>query len=81
MTETAELKARNAIAKALKCAPGAVDADASVETMPDWDSIGHVNIILEVEGDLGRPLLPEEIAGISSLADVVLLYQRHQASA
>lgn len=81
MTETAELKARNAIAKALKCAPDAVDADASVETLPDWDSIGHVNIILEVEGDLGRPLLPEEIAGISSLADVVLLYQRHQASA
>ncbi len=28
MTETAELKARNAIAKALKCAPDAVDADA-----------------------------------------------------
>jgi len=81
MTEAAELKARNAIAKALKCAPGAVDADASVETLPEWDSIGHVNIILEVEGDLGRPLLSEEIAGISSFADVVLIYQRHQASA
>jgi len=79
MTGTAELKARNAIAKALKCAPDAIDADASVATLPQWDSIGHVNIILEVEGDLGRSLLPEEIAGIGSLADIVLIYQRHQA--
>jgi acyl carrier protein len=81
MTEAAELRARNAIAKALKCTADAVDAGASVETLPEWDSIGHVNIILEVEGDLGRPLLSEEIAGISSFADVVLIYQRHQASA
>lgn len=79
MSEAADFKARNAIARALKCAPEIVDADASVATLPQWDSIGHVNIILEVEGDLGRPLLPEEIAGISSFADVVLIYQRHQA--
>jgi acyl carrier protein len=81
MTDTAEIRARNAIARALKCAPDVVDADASVATLPQWDSIGHVNIILEVEADLGRPLLPEEIAGIGSFTDIMLIYQRHQPSA
>ena len=79
MPESASLIARKTIAKALKCALDAVGTDASVETLPQWDSIGHVNIILEVEADLGRKLLPEEIAGIGSVADVALLYERQAA--
>ena len=81
MPEAAELTARKTVASALKCSLDAVGADASVESLPQWDSIGHVNIILEVETDLGRKLLPEEIAGISSVADVALLYERQAASA
>jgi acyl carrier protein len=81
MVEPADLKARKAIASALKCSLDAVGPDASVDTLPQWDSIGHVNIILEVETDFGRKLLPEEIAGISSVADVALLYERRTASA
>ena len=77
----AALKARKAIARALKCSLDLVGPDASVESLPQWDSIGHVNIILEVEAELGRKLLSEEIAGISSVADVALLYERQAASA
>ena len=62
MLEAANLKARKAVANALKCSLDAVGSDASVETLPQWDSIGHVNIILEVETELGRKLLAEEIA-------------------
>jgi acyl carrier protein len=79
MPESASLTARKTVAKALKCGLDAVGPDASVETLPQWDSIGHVNIILEVETDLGRKLLPEEIAGIGSVADVALLYERQAA--
>lgn len=71
--------ARKAVAKALKCPLDAVGPEAGVDNMAEWDSIGHVNIILEVETDLGRKLLPEEIAGISSVADVALLYERQSA--
>jgi acyl carrier protein len=81
MSESANLTARKTVANALKCGLDAVGPDASVETLPQWDSIGHVNIILEVEADLGRKLLPEEIAGISSVTDVALLYERRAASA
>ena len=80
MADAADLRARRAIANALKCPLDAVSPDAGVDTLPQWDSIGHVNIILEVEADLGRKLSPEEIAGIGSVADVALLYERHIAS-
>lgn len=81
MPEAAALRARKAVASALKCSLEAVGSGASVESLPQWDSIGHVNIILEVEADLGRRLLAEEIAGISSVADVALLYERQAATA
>lgn len=77
----AELMARKAVAKALKCHLDAVPSDAGVESMGQWDSIGHVNIILEVETDIGRKLSPEEIASIGSVADLALLYERHATAA
>lgn len=81
MPDIADLKARKAIANALKCSLDLIGPDAGVDTLPQWDSIGHVNIILEVESELGRKLLPEEIAGISSVADLALLYENQAASA
>lgn len=81
MAETTNLRARKTISTALKCALDAVGPDAGVDSLPSWDSIGHINIILEIETELGRELLPEEIAGISSVADVALLYEREPASA
>ena len=81
MPEAADLRARKTVADALKCSIDAVASDASVDSLPQWDSIGHVNIVLEVEAALGRSLLPEEIAGIASVADVALLYERQTAPA
>ena len=81
MPDSATLKARKAIAEALKCSIDIVGPDASMDTLPQWDSIGHVNIILEVETGLDRKLSPEEIAGISSVADVVVLFENQAASA
>lgn len=80
MSDEAALKARKAIADALKCSLDTVRSDASMDTLPQWDSIGHVNIILEVETGLGRKLSAEEIAGIGSVADVALLYEDQAAS-
>ena len=81
MRDAAELKARKTVASALKCSLDTVDADASVESMPQWDSIGHVTIILELEEALGRTLSPEEIATIGSVGDISRLFERQATSA
>jgi acyl carrier protein len=79
--EFTEEEVRTIIARALKCSPDAIGPDASVGTLPQWDSIGHVNIVLEIESVLSRTLLPEEIAGIASVTDVARLFERRAASA
>jgi acyl carrier protein len=53
---TALDKARAIIADALGLPPEQVPPDASMETLPEWDSIGHVRIVLSVETAIGRPL-------------------------
>jgi acyl carrier protein len=81
MPETKGTEARTIIARALKCSPDAIGLDASIGSLPQWDSIGHVNIVLEIETALGRTLSPEEIAGIGSVTDVARLFERQSTSA
>ncbi|ODT17618.1 MAG: hypothetical protein ABS35_25400 [Kaistia sp. SCN 65-12] len=48
--------ARRLIAEALALAAEAIPSDGSMETIPEWDSIGHVRIVLAIEAANGRPL-------------------------
>lgn len=80
MPDSTDVEVRTIIARALKCSLDAIGPDASVGSLPQWDSIGHVNIVLEIEAALGRTLSPEEIAGIGSLRDVARLFGRQAAS-
>jgi acyl carrier protein len=41
-----------------------------VGSLPGWDSIAHLNIVLAVEAELGRQLTPEEITAIGTVADL-----------
>ena len=53
--------ARSVIAAALEIPPEGVPADGTIETVPSWDSIGHVRIILAIETYRGERLPPEEM--------------------
>ena len=62
------------IAGVLGCRPQDVPADAPVGSLPQWDSIAHLSIILAFEEKLGRQLSPDEIGSlktVSSLADLL----------
>jgi acyl carrier protein len=62
--------ARALLAQALAVAPATVPDDASLHTVPEWDSLGHVRIILALEAARGAPLPPLEAVSIESLADI-----------
>ncbi|MEQ1941324.1 acyl carrier protein [Mesorhizobium sp. VNQ89] len=62
------------IAGVLGCRPQDVPADAPVGSLPQWDSIAHLSIVLAFEEKLGRQLTPDEIAAlktVASLADLL----------
>ena len=71
MTNLEEAKA--IVAKAMKVSPGSLPEDADVATLPAWDSIAHIGVILGLEEKLGRQLSPEMIVSVTSLESIAAL--------
>ena len=48
-----------------------VPADASPETVPEWDSLNHINLMLELEGTLGISIPAQEYAELVSFQAIL----------
>ncbi|RYH03710.1 MAG: hypothetical protein EON57_09530 [Alphaproteobacteria bacterium] len=72
-TTTAETRAAAVIARAFNI-QGDVAPDADMASLPAWDSMNHVTLLLELEKELGRPLRSEEIGGIDSVKSIARLF-------
>jgi acyl carrier protein len=68
--------ARSLLADVLGLEPGQIPDDAGMTTLAAWDSLAHVRIVLRIEQDLGRALIPEEALGIGDLSDIARLLTR-----
>ena len=55
------------IAQALNIPVTDIPDDASTESLPGWDSLGHLNIILTIESATGHRFLTSEIPELTSL--------------
>lgn len=73
MAEEASRAAREIVAGALGCAAADVPADAAVGSLPQWDSIAHMSIVLAAEERLARRMTPEEIGALATVADIAAL--------
>lgn len=67
-----EIRAAAVIARAFNI-QGEVPPDADMASLPAWDSMNHVNLLLEIEKELGRPLRAEEIGSIDSVRSIARL--------
>ena len=45
----ADLDVSAVVAQALGLEPGRVGEDASMETVPEWDSFGHLNVLMALD--------------------------------
>ena len=50
-----------------------IDTSCSQETCPRWDSMNHLNLVLELEDAFGVSFEPEEIWEMKSYDDIVRL--------
>ena len=66
---TEESRAAAVIARAFNI-QGEVAPDADMASLPAWDSMNHVTLLLEIEKELGRPLRPEEVGSIDSVRSI-----------
>jgi acyl carrier protein len=50
-------------------------ASSSPDTIENWDSLNHLNLVLGLEGAFGLQFSPEEIAKMQSVEAIVSLVQ------
>lgn len=58
-----------------------VTAESSPETIENWDSIQHLNLVLAIEEKFGVQLEPEDIEQMKNIAAVAALVEKLQSSA
>lgn len=69
---TAQARATAIIARAFNI-QGDVPPDADMRSLPAWDSMNHVALLLEIEKELGRPLRSDEVGSIDSVRSIARL--------
>ncbi len=58
-----------------------ITAESSPETIENWDSMQHLNLVLAVEEKFGVQLDPEDIEQMKSVGAVAELVEKLQSSA
>lgn len=54
--------------------------DSSMETVEQWDSLQHFNVVLDIEQRFGIELAPEEVLELHSVRKIVELVEQKLAS-
>jgi acyl carrier protein len=49
------------IAMTLGVPPETISLSSSPETLPQWDSLNHLNLVLAIESEFGVSLSPEDV--------------------
>jgi len=77
MAETTEAQIRQIAADIFQMPLAQVTVASSPESIEAWDSMGHLNLVLALESQMGVSLPPEEIEQMKSIGAIVELVQRH----
>ena len=59
----------------LGLASGSLTLDSSMETVAQWDSLQHINVIMDVEQRFGIVLSPEEVMELHTVRSIVNIVQ------
>lgn len=63
-----EGKLREVMAAVLQVDVVYIDEQSSADTIPGWDSLKHINLILALEQEFGVSFPDEDVANLSSYA-------------
>jgi acyl carrier protein len=58
-----------------------ITAESSPETIENWDSMQHLNLVLAIEEKFGVRLDPEDIERMKNIGAVAALVERLQSAA
>jgi len=68
---TLETRVQQLVATTLKLSLDRVGASADTDSLPAWDSVGQVNVIMALEQTFDIYVEPEEFARLNSIQAIV----------
>ena len=77
-----ELRIREIVAQTFDVPLAEVDASSSCDTVPNWDSLGHLRLILALEHALDSLIEPEDVVEMLSVEEIrAIVEKRYERSA
>jgi acyl carrier protein len=76
-----EASARQLLERVLGAGQPPLLSDAPLASLPNWDSLKYLQLVLEIETELGAPLAPEAVESLVYVADVERVLARTWPSA
>jgi len=61
----------NIMAQLFSMPAGSLTAESSMETVEQWDSLQHINVIVDVEQHFNITMAPEEVMQLHSVQAIV----------
>jgi acyl carrier protein len=71
MSESIGPMVREVFSSVLGVPMAALTDDASPDTIPAWDSLTHINLMLAIEGTCGIQFAPDELIELRSVGAVI----------
>jgi acyl carrier protein len=53
-----------------------IDENWTSDDIPDWDSVGHLNLIMEIEKAFGIKIEVEEMFEVEKLGDIIPILKK-----
>jgi acyl carrier protein len=53
-----------------------IDENWTSDDIPDWDSVGHLNLIMEIEKEFDIKIEIEEMFEVEKLGDIIPILQK-----
>jgi acyl carrier protein len=72
---------RNVASDIFGIPPDKITAESSPETIENWDSMQHLNLVLAIEEKFGVQLEPEDIEEMKNIGAVAALVEKLQSAA
>lgn len=70
-----EAHLKNVMATILKIDPNSIEPDSSMDTIPSWDSLRHMNLVLALEEEFKVSIPDEDVASITSYKLIKLVLE------
>ena len=68
MTEPFQSRIHNVVADVLGVAPVSLTGESSPDTLPQWDSVSHLNLVVALESEFGVTLTDDDVMEMLSVS-------------